>query len=79
MPAAPQRGDFVLVRTRRWLVENERSAGAGLTALRLTCVDDDAQGEVAKSRLDRLSDAKRIAAMEYFAGLDVSMEELASG
>jgi superfamily II DNA or RNA helicase len=46
MAAAPQRGDFVRVRTRRWLVEGERSAGAGLTALRLACVDDDAQGEV---------------------------------
>jgi superfamily II DNA or RNA helicase len=43
---APQRGDFVRVRTRRWLVEDEHSAGDGLTALRLACVDDDAQGEV---------------------------------
>jgi superfamily II DNA or RNA helicase len=42
----PERGDFVRVRTRRWLVEDERSAGGGLTALRLACVDDDAQGEV---------------------------------
>ena len=46
VPAMPQRGDFVRVRTRRWLVEDERSAGDGLTALRLACVDDDAQGEV---------------------------------
>ena len=46
VPAIPQRGDFVRVRTRRWLVEDERSAGEGLTALRLACVDDDAQGEV---------------------------------
>ena len=46
MPTMPQRGDFVRVRTRRWLVEDERSAGDGLTALRLACVDDDAQGEV---------------------------------
>jgi hypothetical protein len=45
MEAGPQRGDFVRVRTRRWLVEDERSAGEGLTALRLACVDDDAQGE----------------------------------
>jgi hypothetical protein len=42
----PKSGDFVRVRTRRWLVEDERSAGEGLTALRLACVDDDAQGEV---------------------------------
>src|SRR4051812_34689638 len=46
MPTTPQRGDFVRVRTRRWLVADERSAGYGLTALRLACVDDDAQGEV---------------------------------
>ena len=43
--ATPQRGDFVRVRTRRWLVEDERGVGDGLTALRLACVDDDAQGE----------------------------------
>jgi hypothetical protein len=30
MPAAPQSGDFVRVRTRRLLVEDERSAGDGL-------------------------------------------------
>jgi SNF2-related domain len=46
VPAMPQRGDFVRVRTRRWMVEDERSAAEGLTALRLACVDDDAQGEV---------------------------------
>jgi SNF2 family DNA or RNA helicase len=46
MPTTPQRGDFVRVRTRRWLVEDEHSAGDGLAALRLACVDDDAQGEV---------------------------------
>jgi hypothetical protein len=46
MPATPQRGDFVRVRTRRWLVEDERSAADRLTTLRLACVDDDAQGEV---------------------------------
>jgi hypothetical protein len=46
MPTTPQRGDFVRVRTRRWLVEDERSAGEILATLRLACVDDDAQGEV---------------------------------
>jgi hypothetical protein len=45
MPESPQCGDFVRVRTRRWLVEGEGSAGDGLTTLRLACVDDDAQGE----------------------------------
>jgi hypothetical protein len=46
LPTTPKAGDFVCVRTRRWLVEAERSAGEGLAALRLACVDDDAQGEV---------------------------------
>jgi hypothetical protein len=45
MPAIPQCGDFVRVRTRRWLVEGEGSGGEGLTTIRLACVDDDAQGE----------------------------------
>ncbi len=47
MAVMPQVGDFVRVRTRRWLIEGERSAGPNLTALRLACVDDDAQGETA--------------------------------
>lgn len=47
MPVNPQRGDFVRVRSRRWLVEDERSID-GLTALRLACVDDDAQGDLAE-------------------------------
>jgi superfamily II DNA or RNA helicase len=46
MSGGPQRGDFVRVRTRRWLVEDEHSAGPGLTALRLACIDDDAQSEM---------------------------------
>jgi hypothetical protein len=48
MQAIPQRGDFIRVRTRRWLVEGERERGAGLTSLTLACVDDDAQGETAE-------------------------------
>ncbi len=48
MQAAPQRGDFVRVRSRRWLVEGERDRGPGLTSLALACVDDDAQGESAE-------------------------------
>jgi hypothetical protein len=31
VPAIPRRGDFVRVRTRRWLVEGEYSAGEVLT------------------------------------------------
>jgi hypothetical protein len=53
----PKRGDFVRVRTRRWLVEDERSAGGQLTALRLACVDDDAQGEVVEVLWDAELDA----------------------
>jgi hypothetical protein len=45
MRLEPQRGDFVRVRSRRWLVEDEPAID-GLRALRLACVDDDAQGEV---------------------------------
>src|SRR4051794_15195414 len=48
MQIIPQRGDFVRVRTRRWLVEGERERGASLTSLTLACVDDDAQGETAE-------------------------------
>src|SRR6202521_1447180 len=47
MGSVPQRGDFVRVRSRRWLVEDERPID-GLRTLRLACVDDDAQGEVAE-------------------------------
>src|SRR5260221_2237026 len=47
MGSVPQRGDFVRVRSRRWLVEDERPVD-GLKTLRLACVDDDAQGEVAE-------------------------------
>ena len=43
MRLEPQRGDFVRVRSRRWLVEDEPAID-GLKALRLACVDDDAQG-----------------------------------
>lgn len=42
---AARPGDFVHVRGRRWLVEDERSLGEGLWSLRLACIDDDAQGE----------------------------------
>jgi hypothetical protein len=57
MPTTPQRGDFVRVRTRRWLVEDQRSAGGGLAALRLACVDDDAQGDVVEVLWDAELDA----------------------
>jgi hypothetical protein len=48
-PITPQRGDFVRVRTRRWLAENQRSGG-GLTAFRLACVEDAARVRELKAR-----------------------------
>lgn len=45
MASLPQPGEFVEVRGRRWLVEG-RPALEGVGAVRLACVDDDAQGEV---------------------------------
>lgn len=57
MGAVPQTGDFVRVRTRRWLVEGEQQGVAGLTSLRLACVDDDAQGETAEVIWDAELDA----------------------
>ena len=39
----PQAGDFVYVRTRRWLVESVN--GDATVRVRLACIDDDAQGE----------------------------------
>jgi hypothetical protein len=41
----PSIGDFVEVRGRRWLVGGPTSWEAALGALRLACIDDDAQGE----------------------------------
>src|SRR4051812_32705081 len=42
--SVPTSGDFVEVRTRRWLVESV-SGGEALIRTRLACIDDDAQGE----------------------------------
>lgn len=42
--SVPTPGDFVEVRTRRWLVEGVTGGGAQVRA-RLACIDDDAQGE----------------------------------
>jgi hypothetical protein len=79
MASVPQRGDFVRVRARRWLVEDERAID-GLKTLRLACVDDDAQGELAEvlwdaeidgaePRLDRLSCANVIGDQEVVVSL----------
>lgn len=58
MSSSPLVGDFVRVRTRRWLVEGERSGGQSLRALSLACVDDDAQGETADIIWDAELDAE---------------------
>jgi hypothetical protein len=42
--SVPAAGDFVEVRTRRWLVESV-TGGDALVRARLACIDDDAQGE----------------------------------
>lgn len=42
----PSVGDFVEVRSRPWLVEDLLDLGDGLTTLRLSCIADDAQGEL---------------------------------
>jgi hypothetical protein len=58
MAGAPKVGDFVRLRTRRWLVEGERLGNQGLRSLRLACVDDDAQGELADILWDAELDAE---------------------
>lgn len=55
--ASPQVGDFVRLRTRRWLVEGEQRGVSGLTSISLACVDDDAQGETAEVIWDAELDA----------------------
>ncbi|MGG5886125.1 DISARM system SNF2-like helicase DrmD [Falsiroseomonas sp. HC035] len=58
MHNVPQVGDFVRVRTRRWLVEGERSGGQNPASLNLACVEDDAQGEAAEIIWDAELDAE---------------------
>jgi superfamily II DNA or RNA helicase len=56
---APEPGELVLVRSRRWLVEEViEGNGVGSPVVRLACADDDAQGETLEvyweHELDRL-------------------------
>ncbi len=53
-----QPGDFVRLRGRRWLVEDQFELGRGLTSVRVACVDDDAQGETADVILGAELDAE---------------------
>lgn len=55
-----QPGEFVRLRGRRWLVEGERDLGDGLSAFRVACVDDDAQGEIAEVVWSAELDAERL-------------------
>lgn len=58
--ASPTTGDFVHVRTRRWLVEDV-SGGEALLRARLACIDDDAQGEALEVLWSEEVDAAIIA------------------
>jgi hypothetical protein len=53
-----QPGDFVRLRGRRWLVEDQFELGRGLTSVRVACVDDDARGETADVILGAELDAE---------------------
>ena len=57
MQSAPQAGDFVRVRSRRWLVE-DGPAVMSLNSVRLACIDDDAQGEAVSVLWDAELDAE---------------------
>lgn len=60
MALAPVVEDFVRVRARLWLVEDQRQAGQHLIALKLACIDDDAQGETAHIVWNAELDAERL-------------------
>ncbi|NBB24803.1 ATP-dependent helicase [Porphyrobacter sp. SLTP] len=47
MKALPKAGEFVDLRGRLWLVEEQLRDDPSFPSLRLSCVDDDAQGEIA--------------------------------
>ena len=57
-PSTVRPGDFVRLRGRRWLVEDQADLGAGLASVRVACVDDDAQGETADVILGAELDAE---------------------
>ena len=60
MQVGPRPGDFVRVRSRRWLVE-DGAAIKGLNTVSLACVDDDAQGETVSVSWDAELDATILA------------------
>ena len=61
MPGLPPRiGDFVEVRGRPWPVEGIDDKGEGLSALKLSCISDDAQGEALEVAWDAAIGARRL-------------------
>jgi len=56
----PEIGDFVEVRGRPWLVEGIDDKGEGLSALKLSCISDDAQGESLEVAWDAEIGARRL-------------------
>ena len=58
---SPSIGDFVELRSRPWLVEGSDDKGNGLTALKLSCISDDAQGEYLEVAWDAEIGARLLA------------------
>ena len=56
----PEIGDFVEVRGRPWLVEGIDDKGQRLSALKLSCISDDAQGEPLEVVWDAEIGARRL-------------------
>jgi hypothetical protein len=57
---APEIGDFVEVRGCPWQVEGIDDKGGGLSALQLSCISDDAQGEALEVAWDADIGARRL-------------------
>ena len=62
MPEAPEVGQIVRVRQRKYLVEEVESPSAGddTTLVRLSCLDDDAQGQPLEVLWEKEVDSERI-------------------
>jgi hypothetical protein len=60
LQSSPEIGDFVEVRGRPWLVEGIDDKGGGLSALQLSCISDDAQGEALEVAWDADIGARRL-------------------
>jgi hypothetical protein len=57
---APEIGDFVEVQGRPWLVEGIDDKGEDLLALKLSCISDDAQGELLEVAWEAETGARRL-------------------